>query len=275
MLPRLSTLQAIVLGIVQGLTEFLPISSTGHLRIVPAFAGWEDPGAAFTAVTQLGTMAAVLLYFRQDLWRIATAWLRSLRDREVRKTVDARLGWFIVLGTIPISIFGLAFSDQIESSARSLYLIGTTLIVLGLVLLLAEKVATRERKVEDLTARDAAVIGLAQAAALVPGVSRSGATITAGLFLGLERAAAARYSFLLSVPAVVLSGLFEVRHITDGDGPGPGATAIATLLAFVAGYASIAFLIKFLATHSTGVFVAYRVALGALVITLAATGVIS
>jgi undecaprenyl-diphosphatase len=275
MLPRLSTLQAIVLGIVQGLTEFLPISSTGHLRIVPAFAGWEDPGAAFTAVTQLGTMAAVLLYFRQDLWRIATAWLRSLRDREVRKTVDARLGWFIVLGTIPISIFGLAFSDQIESSARSLYLIGTTLIVLGLVLLLAEKVATRERKVEDLTARDAAVIGLAQAAALVPGVSRSGATITAGLFLGLERAAAARYSFLLSVPAVVLSGLFEVRHITDGDGPGPGATAIATLLAFVAGYASIAFLIKFLATHSTGVFVAYRVVLGALVITLAATGVIS
>ncbi len=271
----MSTFQAIVLGIVQGLTEFLPISSTGHLRIVPAFAGWEDPGAAFTAVTQLGTMAAVLLYFREDLWRIAVAWLRSLRDPAARRTVDARLGWFIVLGTIPISIFGLAFSDQIESSARSLYLIGTTLIVLGLVLLLAEKVATRERKVEDLTARDAAVIGLAQAAALVPGVSRSGATITAGLFLGLERAAAARYSFLLSVPAVVLSGLFEVRHITDGDGPGPGATAIATLLAFVAGYASIAFLIKFLATHSTGVFVAYRVVLGALVITLAATGVIS
>ena len=151
----------------------------------------------------------------------------------------------------------------------------TTLIVLGLVLLLAEKAATRERKVEDLTARDAAVIGFAQAAALVPGVSRSGATITAGLFLGLERAAAARYSFLLSVPAVVLSGLFELRHITDGDGPGPGATAIATLLAFVAGYASIAFLIKFLATHSTGVFVAYRVVLGAVVIALAATGVIS
>jgi undecaprenyl-diphosphatase len=271
----LSTFQAIVLGIVQGLTEFLPISSTGHLRIVPAFAGWEDPGAAFTAVTQLGTMAAVLLYFREDLWRIAVAWLRSLRDPAARRTVDARLGWFIVLGTIPISIFGLAFSDQIESSARSLYLIGTTLIVLGLVLLLAEKVATRERTVEDLTPRDAAIIGLAQAAALVPGVSRSGATITAGLFLGLERAAAARYSFLLSVPAVVLSGAFELRHITDGDGPGPGATAIATLLAFVAGYASIAFLIKFLATHSTGVFVAYRVVLGAVVLALAATGAIS
>ena len=271
----MSTFQAIVLGIVQGLTEFLPISSTGHLRIVPAFAGWEDPGAAFTAVTQLGTMAAVLLYFRQDLWRIAVAWLRSLRDPEVRRTVDARLGWFIVLGTIPIGIFGLVFADQIESGARSLYLIGTTLIVLGLVLLLAERVATRERGVEDLTPRDAAVIGLAQAAALVPGVSRSGATITAGLFLGLERAAAARYSFLLSVPAVVLSGVFELRHVTDGDGPGPGATAIATLLAFVAGYASIAFLIKFLATHSTVVFVAYRVVLGAVVITLAATGAIS
>ena len=271
----MSSFQAIVLGIVQGLTEFLPISSTGHLRIVPAFAGWDDPGAAFTAVTQLGTMAAVLLYFRHDLWRILIAWVRSLGDREVRRTLDARLGWFIVLGTIPIGVFGLVFNNQIEDSARDLYLIGTMLIVLGLLLLLAEHVATRTRQVEDLTARDAAIIGCAQAMALVPGVSRSGSTITAGLFLGLDRPAAARYSFLLSVPAVVLSGLFELRHIGDGDGAGAGATLIAVVMAFIVGYASIAFLLRYLATHSTVVFVIYRVVLGSLVIALTAGGVIS
>jgi len=271
----LSSFQAIVLGIVQGLTEFLPISSTGHLRIVPAFAGWDDPGAAFTAVTQLGTMAAVLLYFRHDLWRILIAWVRSLGDREVRRTLDARLGWFIVLGTIPIGVFGLVFNNQIEDSARDLYLIGTMLIVLGLLLLLAEHVATRTRQVEDLTARDAAIIGCAQALALVPGVSRSGSTITAGLFLGLDRPAAARYSFLLSVPAVVLSGLFELRHIGDGDGAGAGATLIAVVMAFIVGYASIALLLRYLATHSTVVFVIYRVVLGSLVIALTAGGVIS
>ena len=271
----MSSFQAIVLGIVQGLTEFLPISSTGHLRIVPAFAGWDDPGAAFTAVTQLGTMAAVLLYFRHDLWRILIAWVRSLGDREVRRTLDARLGWFIVLGTIPIGVFGLVFNNQIEDSARDLYLIGTMLIVLGLLLLLAEHVATRTRQVEDLTARDAAIIGCAQALALVPGVSRSGSTITAGLFLGLDRPAAARYSFLLSVPAVVLSGLFELRHIGDGDGAGAGATLIAVVMAFIVGYASIALLLRYLATHSTVVFVIYRVVLGSLVIALTAGGVIS
>ena len=270
----MSALEAIVLGIVQGLTEFLPVSSTAHLRIVPAFAGWEDPGAAFTAVTQLGTMAAVLLYFRHDLWRIFIAWTRSLGDREVRRTLDARLGWFIVLGTIPIGVFGLIFKDQIEEGARSLYLIGSALIVLGLLLLLAEHVATRSRQVEDLTARDAAIIGCAQALALVPGVSRSGSTITAGLFLGLDRPAAARYSFLLSVPAVVLSGAFELRHIGDGDGAGAGATLIAVVMAFIVGYASIAFLLRYLATHSTVVFVIYRVVLGTLVIALTAGGVI-
>jgi undecaprenyl-diphosphatase len=270
----LSSFQAIVLGIVQGLTEFLPVSSTGHLRIVPAFAGWDDPGAAFTAVTQLGTMAAVLLYFRHDLWRILIAWMRSWGDRQVRRTLDARLGWFIVLGTIPIGVFGLAFNNQIEEGARSLYLIGTALIVLGLLLLLAEQVALRTRQVEDLTARDAAIIGCAQALALIPGVSRSGSTITAGLFLGLDRPAAARYSFLLSVPAVVLSGLFELRHIGDGDGAGAGATLIAVVMAFIVGYASIAFLLRYLATHSTVVFVVYRVVLGSLVIALTAGGVI-
>jgi undecaprenyl-diphosphatase len=267
-------LQAIVLGIVQGLTEFLPISSTAHLRIVPAFMGWEDPGAAFTAVTQLGTMAAVLLYFRGDLWRIAHTWARSLRDRELRSTLDARMGWYIALGTIPIGVFGLVFADQIESGARDLYVIGTALIVLGLVLLLAERVARRDRSIEAITRRDGILIGLAQACALVPGVSRSGATITAGLFLGFDRESAARYSFLLSVPAVVISGLFELRKIGEEEGAGALPTIIATLGAFVVGYASIAFLLRWLVHHSTAVFVAYRVALGALVLVLAGAAVI-
>ena len=220
-------------------------------------------------------MAAVLLYFRADLWRIGRAWLASLRRPELRRTLDARMGWYILLGTIPISIFGFAFQDQIESSARSLYLIGATLIVLGLILLLAERLDTQQRHIEDLNARDGWIIGLAQALALVPGVSRSGATITAGLFLGFDRAAAARYSFLLSVPAVVLSGLFELRHIGDEGAAGAVPTAIATLLAFVVGYASIAFLLRWLTSHSTAVFVVYRVALGALVIALTAAGAIS
>jgi undecaprenyl-diphosphatase len=269
-----SALEAIVLGIVQGLTEFLPISSTAHLRIVPAFAGWEDPGAAFTAVTQLGTMAAVLVYFRHDLWRITRASLRALRDPAARSDIDARLGLYIVVGTIPIGVFGLAFSDQIETSARSLTLIGCTLIALGLLLLLAEKLASHERELDSFKARDGIILGFAQAAALVPGVSRSGATLTAGLFLGFERRAAARYSFLLSVPAVVLSGVFELRKIGEGEHAGAVPTAIATLAAFVVGYASIAFLLRWLGNHSTAVFVVYRVTLGALVLALVAAGTI-
>jgi undecaprenyl-diphosphatase len=269
--------QAIVLGIVQGLTEFLPVSSTAHLRIVPAMAGWEDPGAAFTAITQLGTMAAVLIYFRADLIRIARAWLAGLFDRERRGELESRLGWYIVLGTIPIGIFGLAFKDQIENGARDLYLIGTTLIVLGLVLLAAERVGQRRRHVEDLQLRDGLAIGVAQALALVPGVSRSGATISAGLFLGFDRESAARYSFLLSVPAVVLSGLAELASVlTDSSehAPGLGLLVISTALAFVVGYISIAALLRFLTSHSTVVFVVYRVALGALVLVLVATGAI-
>jgi undecaprenyl-diphosphatase len=266
--------QAIVLGIVQGLTEFLPISSTAHLRIVPAFLGWDDPGTAFTAVVQLGTMAAVLLYFRHDLWNIATGWLRSLRNPELRGTTDARLGWAIIIGTIPISILGLAFKDPIENQFRTLELIGTTLIVFGLVMLAAEARSRRDRSLREITARDGLLIGLAQALALVPGVSRSGATISAGLFLNFDRAAAARYSFLLSVPAVVLSGLFELRHAGEGNLP-VGATALATLLAFVTGYASIAFLLRYLARHTIAVFVGYRVVLGVVVIALAATGTIN
>ena len=269
----MSLIEEIVLGITQGLTEFLPISSTAHLRIVPAFLGWDDPGAAWTAVVQLGTMAAVLIYFREDLLNIARTWLASLRDPARRSDLDARLGWYLVIGTVPIAIFGFIFKDQIESGARDLYLIGTTLIVLGLALLVAEEVGSRSRQIADLKTRDGIVIGFAQALALVPGVSRSGATITAGLFEGLDRTSAARFSFLLSVPAVVLSGLFELRHAGTAGGT-VGGLVVATVLAFVVGYASIAFLLRYLTSHSTAVFVAYRVILGALVLVLAASGAI-
>jgi undecaprenyl-diphosphatase len=272
-----SLLEAIVLGITQGLTEFLPISSTAHLRIVPAFAGWEDPGAAFTAVTQLGTMSAVLLYFRHDLIRIGRAWLRSVRNREARRELDARLGWYILLGTIPIGIFGVLFKDQIETGARDLYLIGVMLILLGLVLFAADRLGKRDRSIEQIRTRDGFAMGMAQALALIPGVSRSGATITAGLFLGLDRTAAARFSFLLSIPAVVLSGLLELGSIVTGEeGQHTGVVEliVATLFAFVSGYAAIAFLLRWLTTHSMVIFVVYRVALGALVLALVAAGAI-
>jgi undecaprenyl-diphosphatase len=271
----MSTLEAIVLGLVQGLTEFLPISSSGHLRIVPALLGWEDPGAGFTAVIQLGTMAAVLIYFRADLWRIAAAWLRELRVPIRQASQEAKLGWFIVLGTIPISIFGFIFKDQIESGARSLYLIGSALILFSFVMVAAERVGTRQRDLDGMNGRDGLFIGMAQALALIPGVSRSGATISAGLFRGFDRVAAARYSFLLSVPAVVLSGLFELRKVGENGSPSAAATVIATLVAFVTGYLAIAWLLRYLSTHTLEIFVIYRIALGALVLVLAATGAIS
>jgi undecaprenyl-diphosphatase len=271
-----SWFEAIVLGIVQGLTEFLPISSTAHLRIVPAFAGWDDPGALFTAVIQLGTMLAVVIYFWRDLVRITRVWLTSIRRPELRGELDARMGWYILIATIPIGVFGLAFSEQIENGARNLYLIGVVLIVLGLVLLLAEMVGRKTRGLEDVTRADAIWVGLAQAMALVPGTSRSGATITAGLFLGMERAAAARFSFLLSIPAIVLSGLYGLTELIAGDDDvNFVALAIATLFAFIAGYVSIAFLLRYLANHSTMIFVVYRVVLGTVVIALTASGTIS
>jgi undecaprenyl-diphosphatase len=271
----MSAFEAIILGLVQGLTEFLPISSSGHIRVVSAFFGWEDPGAAFTAVIQLGTMAAVLIYFRRDLWNIARAWLRELRLPFARRSHEANLGWFIIVGTIPIIVFGLIFNNQIEEGARSLTLIGTALIVFSLVMLWADRTATRDRPIERLNARDGIFIGFAQALALIPGISRSGATISAGLLRGFDRAAAARYSFLLSVPAVVLSGIYELRHIGEDGGASVGATAIATLLAFISGYAAIAWLLKYLATHTLTVFIAYRIVLGAVVLGLVAAGAIS
>jgi undecaprenyl-diphosphatase len=274
----MSWFEAIVLGIVQGLTEFLPISSTGHLRIVPAFAGWDDPGAGFTAIVQLGTTAAVLIYFREDLLRVATAWFASLRDRERRSERDARLGWYLIIATIPIGLIGLALHNSIESGARSLYLIGSALILFSFVMLAAEHYGKQDRNLETFGTRDAIAIGIGQALALVPGVSRSGATISAGLFRGFERADAARFSFLLSIPAIVLAALFEMRGVITGDDTTDaslGAILIAIVFAFIFGYLSIAWLLRFVSQHSLGVFVAYRIILGTVVLILAASGAIS
>ncbi|MEI6662691.1 MAG: undecaprenyl-diphosphate phosphatase [Actinomycetes bacterium] len=271
----MSAVEAIVLGIVQGLTEFLPISSTAHVRIVPALLGWEDPGAAFTAVIQLGTMAAVVIYFRKDLWTIFKAWFASLSDVEVRKTHDAKMGWYILLGTLPVGIFGFIFKDQIETAARSLWVISIVMILFSLVMAAADSAAKRSRTVEDLDRKDAAFIGLWQALALIPGVSRSGSTITAGLFRGLNEVAAARYSFLLSIPAVVASGLFELRKVGEGGGPGLPVTVIATLFAFVSGYAAISFLLRWLSTHNLRPFVIYRLIVGTSILLLTAFGAIS
>jgi undecaprenyl-diphosphatase len=271
-------LEAIVLGIVQGLTEFLPISSSAHQRIVPALLGWDDPGAAFTAVTQLGTEAAVLIFFRHDLWAIATTWLRSLRDPALRSDTDARLGWYLIVATIPIGILGLTFETQIENGARNLWLVGTTLIVFGLVLGVADRVGRHERTIDRLSTRDGILIGLAQSLALIPGVSRSGATMSAGLLLGLERPAAAKFGFLLAVPAVVASGIFQLEGLIsgeEGDGGPLGYVALATAISFVVGYAAIAWFLRYLAHHSVRVFVIYRVLLGALVLGLVAAGAIS
>jgi undecaprenyl-diphosphatase len=276
--PAVNLLESIVLGIVQGLTEFLPISSSAHLRIVPAFLGWDDPGAGFTAVVQLGTMLAEVIYFRRDLWRIGTRWGASLRRPELRSQLDARMGWYLIWATIPIGVLGLLFEDSIKTTFRALGLISCTLIGLGIILLIADRRGTRHRPITDLQLRDGLIMGAAQTLALVPGVSRSGATLTAGLFLGLERAAAARFSFLLSIPAVVLSGLYQAYELITGKTPGDagaGEIVVATILAFVTGYAAIAFLLRYLVTHSLVVFVAYRIGLGLLVLGLVAAGAIS
>ena len=277
----MTLLQAIVLGIVQGLTEFLPVSSTAHIRIVPALFGWDfyhgttnDPGTPFTAIVQLGTTAAVVLYFWRELLHVTVAWFRGLYDRSVRGTLEYRLGWYLILATIPVSVFGLIFKHQITTGARNLWVISTTLIALALLLFAAEKAGRRNREEEQLNTADAIAVGSAQALALIPGASRSGTTITAGLFRGLEREAAARFSFLLSIPAVVLSGTYEAISPGKGHTPGAGLTGIALLAAFIVGLISIHWLLRWLSHHSTVVFVYYRVALGALVIALLSAGVI-
>ena len=272
----LDFLKAIFLGVLQGLTEFLPISSSAHLRIFPELFGWGDPGAAFTAVIQIGTEVAVLLYFRKDIWRIGKAWLLSVFRAEYRGTLDARMGWFIIVGSLPIVVLGVVLKDVIESHFRNLWVIGTTLVVLGIILGIADRISASDKKIKQLTLRDGILMGVAQAAALVPGVSRSGATISMGRFLGYEREAATRYAFLLAIPAVIGAGLFELKEIPHGDNSyGWGPTITATIVSFVVGYAAIAWLLRYVSTKSYLPFVIYRILLGGGVLVLVAAGVLN
>lgn len=267
--------EAVLLGLVQGLTEFLPISSSGHLAIVGTLIGASDPGAAFTAITQLGTEAAVVLYFRKDIARIIGHWVRSLTGSLPRNDPDARMGWLVILGTIPIGLLGLLFQDQIESTLRGFLVIATTLWVFALVLGAADRFGTKDRTLDRLTWKHGVLFGLAQALALIPGVSRSGGTITMGLLLGYTREAAARYSFLLAIPAVVLSGFYQlVDELTHGASVPWGSTVLATVVAFVVGYVVIAWLMRFISTHSYVPFVVYRLVLAVVVYVLVFTDVL-
>ncbi|GHH50424.1 undecaprenyl-diphosphate phosphatase [Streptomyces candidus] len=284
----MSWFESFILGLVQGLTEFLPISSSAHLRLTAAFAGWQDPGAAFTAITQIGTETAVLIYFRKDIATILGAWFRSLRDKSMRGDHDAQMGWLVIVGSIPIGVLGVTLKDQIEGPFRDLRLIATTLIVMGLVLGFADRLAARaeanagtgrhqagnhRKTLRDLGIKDGLIFGCCQALALIPGVSRSGATISGGLLMGYTRESAARYSFLLAIPAVLASGVYELKDVGGHVSWGP--TVFATVIAFVVGYAVIAWFMRFISTRSFMPFVYYRVALGVLLFVLVGTGVLS
>ncbi len=264
--------EALVLGIVQGVTEFLPISSTAHLRVVPALVGWSDPGAAFTAVIQLGSLGAVIGYFFGDLRHMLGAALTAVRDRTRPPEPAAWQLFYIVAGTVPLGVAGVLLRHAVEGSLRSLWVIATALIVVGLGLALVEKAARHTREIGDLHLRDALLIGCAQALALVPGTSRSGITLLAAMALGLRREAAARFSFLLSVPAVAAAGIFELPELLHAGDVGGGPLLLGLLVAFASSYASIAWLLRFLRTRTTIPFVIYRLALGALILVLLATG---
>ncbi len=271
----ITLIQAVVLGVVQGLTEFLPISSTAHLRVVPAVLGWQDPGVAYSAVIQLGSVLAVLTYFFKDLLAIATGSFMALKEKNFGDQ-NLRLAGGIVLGTIPICVLGLALKSLLEqdgSPLRSLTVIGTASIVMGLLLLVAEKVGTHARGLENMGAKDGLIVGIGQAMALIPGCSRSGSTLTFAMFLGLKRADAARFSFLLGIPAIVLSGLLELKHLVESGLAGNGiASLVAGLVtSTIVSYIAIAWLIKFLQNHSTWVFIIYRFVFGASVIAMAMT----
>lgn len=271
----MSLLEAIVLGLVQGLTEFLPISSTAHLRIAPALLGWQDPGAAYSAIIQLGTVAAVVIYFRRDIARLAAAWFRGIAARNPFGDTDSKLAWFVILGTIPIGIIGLLAKKYIETSLRSLYVISAALIILAILLFLAERFASHKRTMAEMTMKDGLLIGLAQAVALIPGSSRSGCTLTGGLFLGLKREDAARFSFLLSIPATTLAGVFELKHLLEAtDRPSNLVLAVGTLVSFASGMAAIAWFLRFLRTRTNMFFVVYRIALGLLLIGLLQAGIL-
>ncbi|AQP46637.1 undecaprenyl-diphosphatase [Tessaracoccus aquimaris] len=269
-------LQAIVLGIVQGLTEFLPISSSAHVSIVgQLFFEGKDPGAAFTAVTQLGTETAVLVYFRKDIWRIITHWFGSFTGKVEKGDPDARMGWLVIIGSIPIVLLGLLFQDAIDSTLRNLWITVAMLAGVAIVLALADRYGARNtRELKDLSWRDGVLFGLFQAAALIPGVSRSGATISGGLFLGYTREAATRYAFLLAIPAVFGSGLYKLKDIGGDPSTAWGPTIVATVLAFIVGYAVIAWLLRYISTHNFTIFVVYRLVIAAIVAALILAGVL-
>lgn len=275
---EMTWLQTIVLSIVQGLTEFLPVSSSGHLRIVSELFWGVDAGASFTAVVQLGTELAVLVFFAKDIWRILTAWCRGLFNKQARN-FDYRMGWMVIVGSIPIGVAGLLFQDMIREGLRNLWITATVLVLFSFVFLIAEKVGSKERDFEDLTMKDAVIMGFAQCLALIPGVSRSGGTISAGLFTGLNREVAARFSFLLAIPAVLASGLYSLPDALSGEAGGQMASVpmllVGILICFVLGYVSIAWLLKFVSNHSFAWFAAYRIPIGLLVMLLLATGVLS
>ena len=270
--------EAVVLGIVQGLTEFLPISSSAHLRIVGAAFGWKDPGAAYTAIIQIGTELAVLVYFARDIARIVWAWLASLVGRR-KGDPNARMGWLIIVGTIPIVVLGLIFQNRIETTFRDLRIEAIALAGFSLILFWADRVGVKKGQLQDLTVGDGILFGLAQSLALIPGVSRSGGTITAGLFIGYTREAAARYSFLLAIPAVLGSGGYEAYSALKkgglhGSGVDWNATIISTGIAFVIGLGVIAWFLRYLSRGSFTPFVIYRVLLGLLVLGLVGAGVL-
>lgn len=267
----MSWFEAIVLGVIQGLTEFLPISSSAHLFIFSQFFGWSDPGAAFTAVSQIGTELAVILYFWRDIKRIVSTWFRSLANPALRKELDARMGWYVIVGTIPVTLLGFTFASQIETTARNLYLVATMLIVFGIVLGLADHYGRKTKSINRLKLPEALAFGLGQALALIPGVSRSGATITTGLALGYDRVAATRYAFLLAIPAVMGAGFYEATKISEQQNTEWGQTIVATIIAFIVGLVVIAWLLRWLTTRTYTPFVIYRIVLGVLVLVLLAT----
>ncbi|MDX3243688.1 undecaprenyl-diphosphate phosphatase [Streptomyces sp. ME18-1-4] len=283
----MSWFESLILGLVQGLTEFLPVSSSAHLRLTAAFSGWKDPGAAFTAITQIGTEAAVLIYFRKDIGRIISAWSRSLFNKTMRKDHDAQMGWLVIVGSIPIGVLGVTLKDQIEGPFRDLRITATMLVVIGIVIGVADRLAARDetggkhrapkqrKTLENLGVKDGLIFGLCQACALIPGVSRSGATISGGLFMGYKREAAARYSFLLAIPAVLASGVFETKDALEGGHVAWGPTMFATVIAFASGYAVIAWFMKFISTKSFMPFVYYRVVLGVVIFALVSMGALS
>jgi undecaprenyl-diphosphatase len=271
--------QVIVLSVVQGLTEFLPVSSSGHLAIVSRVFFGDDAGASFTAVSQLGTEFAVVVYFAKDIGRIFKAWFNGLIVAAHRNNIDYRMGWYVIIGTIPICILGVLFKDEIRTGVRNLWVIASALVVFSAVIAAAEYFGRQTRHLEQLNWRDSIVVGLAQCLALIPGVSRSGATISAGLFLGLDRELAARFGFLLAIPAVFASGLFSLpdafRPVSEGmSATGPQLIA-SVVIAFVVGFAAIAWLLRFLVRHGMYWFVGYRVLLGAAVLILLGNGVVA